>query len=390
MQDAELSPARLANTERCELPEKIRQLSIAQWGERQATTLVGRDPRLFEELEKTVRYGPSDSPVLITGETGTGKELFARAVYLASNLRKKPFVRINCAQYTSEQLIVSELFGHKRGSFTGAISDHRGVFEEADGGCVLLDEIGELPFGAQAVLLRLLSEGEIVPVGAVHAKTVDVRIVAATSRDLKQMVITGKFRADLYYRLRFLQTHVPPVRERGNDWELIARYYLNRLCKKHGVSKMLSNDSVRELRLHTWPGNVREVKSCVETGFHTSIDGMITPRDIGDALEAVARDEQSRKVPFVSAAIDRCARMLNGETDFWELIHRPFMERELNRSEVRDVLTEGLRLAGGSYKNLLERFGIAPNDYLKFMDFLRHHQLKPERPSARVKAAAGG
>jgi transcriptional regulator with GAF, ATPase, and Fis domain len=380
MQEARLSSGALAGVDRSDLPEEIRRLSIAQWGERQATVLVGRDERLIDELQKVVRFAGSESPVLVTGETGTGKELFARALYLASSLTKKPFLRINCAQYTSEQLIVSELFGHKKGSFTGAIADHRGIFEEANGGCVLLDEVGELPIGAQAVLLRLLGEGEIVPVGGCHPKTVDVRIVAATSRDLSEMVSAGKFRADLFYRLRYLQVFVPPVRDRGNDWELIARYYLERLCRKHGASKTLSTETIRELRQHAWPGNVREVKSCVETGFHACHGNAIAPCDLADALEVGAREDQARKVSFKNVAIERCARMVGGDEGFWDAIYQPFMERDLNRAEVREVLAEGLRLAGGSYKNLLDCFGIEPDDYLKFMDFLRHHKLKPERP----------
>src|SRR2546423_7546672 len=134
----------LLDADVCEVPEWIRQLSIGKWGDGQATVLIGKDPTYIAALQKLIRFGPSDSPVLITGETGTGKELFARALFLASNRINKPFLRVNCAQYTGEHIVVSELFGHKKGSFTGAIADHRGIFEEADGGVVFLDEIGDL------------------------------------------------------------------------------------------------------------------------------------------------------------------------------------------------------------------------------------------------------
>ena len=360
------------------LPEYIRQLSIARWGERQATVLIGRDPALFAALEKVVRFGASEAPVLITGETGTGKELFARILFLLSRRNGKPFLRVNCAQYTSEQLIVSELFGHKKGSFTGAVADHRGIFEEADGGVVFLDEIAELPLSAQAVLLRVLSEGEIVPVGGSRPKMVDVRVITASNRNLKRMVAEGKFREDLYFRLRYLSVEIPPLRERGDDWELIARYYLEKLSRKYDRPRYLGGEAIRQLRRHSWPGNVREVKSCIETGFHMSQGREITFRDLAEALEVATREDQLRKVPFAFPAAELCARMASGEESFWDVVYRPFMDRDMSRAEARAVIAEGLRLSGGSYKRLLDIFNIAQEDYLKFMDFLRHHNLKPD------------
>jgi len=354
----------------------IYQQSLDEWGERRATVLIGQHPSLAQALEKIVRFAAADSPVLITGETGTGKELFARAVFLNARRHRRTFLSVNCAQYVGTELVASELFGHRKGSFTGAAAEHRGIFEEADGGFVFLDEVGDLPPQAQAMLLRTLGEGEIVPVGSNQVKRVDVRVVAATSRDLQPMIASGKFRADLYYRLRPLHVHVPPVRARGDDWELIAQYYLDRLGRQAQSRKELSTLARRALGTHLWPGNVREVRSVVDTGFHISTGPQITPEDFAGALEIAARELQN--TANAAAVADLCGRMAAGEGSFWEVVHRPFLERDLNRAEVRDIIALGLESSRGSYKRLLGTFGMEQAEYLKFMDFLRHHRLKPE------------
>lgn len=357
----------------------IRRRSIDRWGKRRETILVGLHPALQKALAKLVRYGRSESPILVTGETGTGKELFARALYLTSRRRSKEFLCVNCARYSGDQPIASELFGHRRGSFTGAIADHRGVFEDADGGVVFLDEIGELPPEAQAMLLRTLSEGEIVAVGSTHPKPVNVRVIAATSRDLDKMVADGRFREDLYYRLCYLRLRVPPLRERGDDWELIASHYLVRLCEELQERKQLSSDMVRMLSSYSWPGNVRQVRSCMETGFYMSDGPLITLQDVGDVLEGSSRVQQLRRIPFSGSTDYYLRQMVDEGENFWDVIHRPFIERDLNRSQVRQLIAEGLKRSGGSYKRLTDLFGVAQDDYLKFMDFLRHQRLKPER-----------
>lgn len=358
-----------------DIARNIQQQSLDVWGEQRAIVLIGRHPLLAEALEKIVRFAASDSPVLITGETGTGKELFARALFLNARRHRRTFQSVNCAQYVGTELIASELFGHRKGSFTGAHNDHRGIFEDADGGFVFLDEVGDLPQQAQAMLLRTLSEGEIVPVGCTQVKRVNVRVVAATSRGLAPMIASGKFRADLYYRLRPLHVHVPPVRVRGDDWELIARYYLGRLNAQHRVLRTLSPEACRTLQVHRWPGNVREIKSVVDTGYHICSGPQISPADFAGALEVADHDAQD---PANDVAADICARMGAGDESFWDTVHRPFLERDLNRAEVREIVDIGLKVSRGSYKRLLHTFGIAAVDYLKFMDFLRHHRLKPD------------
>lgn len=359
-----------------DVARKLSDLASERWGNRKPTVVVGRHERLRTALDRVVRIAGSDAPVLLTGETGTGKELFARAIYLFSKRARGPFLSVNCAQYRDGQLIASELFGHRRGSFTGAVADHRGVFEVAHHGTVFLDEVGELSGPAQAMLLRTLSESEVIPVGAANVIPVDVRVVAATSRDLLAMVQDGTFRADLYYRLRYLHVHVPPVRERGNDWELIASYYLSWLGTSAGVRKGLSAEAMAMLAGHQWPGNVREVRSVIDTGFYMSDGGVIQSADLAEALETASRSDQLARIPV--SQDDAIARMAEGRADFWSAVHEPYMDRELNRAEVRDILLRGLERTRGSYKGLLHVFGIAPSDYLKFMDFLRHQRLKPE------------
>ncbi len=354
--------------------------SKERWGESRDTTIIGRHACVDAVLEQAARFARSDSSVLITGETGTGKELFARAIHLLSPRWNREFLSVNCAQYHENQLISSELFGHKRGSFTGAVNDHQGIFETAEGGVVFLDEIAELSPQAQALLLRLFSEGEILPVGANRARRVNVRTVMATNRNLKEMVEAGRFRADLYYRLRQLNLRIPPVRERGNDWRLIVDHYVEEAAAAAGAErKRFSPQALEVLGRHDWPGNVREVRAVAESAFHLSDGQVIGPEAFGDALEsALERREPSIAPPVASQQPDTVlGRLLAGEGTFWEFVHEPFLERDLNRYQVRDIVAGGLSHSGGSYKRLLALFGIAQEDYPKFMDFLRHHRLKP-------------
>jgi transcriptional regulator with GAF, ATPase, and Fis domain len=362
-----------------ELGYRVHQQSVERWGEQQAVVVIGTHAALAGALERLARFAGADGPVLITGETGTGKELFARALYLWSRRCGAPYLSVNCAQYQEGQLIASELFGHRRGSFTGAIADHRGVFEAASGGVVFLDEVGELSLQAQAMLLRLLSEGEILPVGETRARRVDVRVVAATNRDLRAMVDAGRFRADLYFRLRYLHLTIPPVRARGGDWELILDHYLSHASHAHALRKEFSPEARATLATYTWPGNVREVKALVDLGFHSSAGQTIHPADFIEALETLARDEQlSRVLGATDDVAERYARMSEGGEAFWEVVYRPYMDRNLCRKTVREIVALGLRQTRGSYRRLLALFGVADRDYLKFMDFLRHQQLKPE------------
>jgi two-component system, NtrC family, response regulator AtoC len=382
------SPA--ANADETELARRVRLLSLERWGERRETTLVGQHESMVALQERVNRFAQAGGPVLVTGETGTGKEIFARAIYLLGARNRKPFFSVNCAQYTESQLVASELFGHKRGSFTGAFEDHRGVFAEADGGVVFLDEVGELTLPAQAMLLRVLSEGELVPVGDTRVRSVNVRVIAATNRDLRALVAQGRFREDLLFRLRYMQLHIPPLRDRGGDWRLMLDHYLRRVNADTGVQHHFSERSLDRLSLYSWPGNVRELRAVVETAHSLCASGgAIEPGCFEEQLEGgqphaslpapAAGTGAAPAIPAVSAASTLVGRMTGGTGTFWDVVYGPFMDRELNRGEVRAVVEEGLRRSNWSYKRALEVFGVEQGDYLKFMDFLRHHRLKPER-----------
>jgi transcriptional regulator with GAF, ATPase, and Fis domain len=239
----------------------------------QEGAILGRSAavrRLREEIEHAA---PTDVSVLILGETGTGKELVARALHQRSPRRTRPFIAVNCGALP-EALVESELFGHERGAFTGATERREGRFARADGGTIFLDEIGELPLPLQVKLLRVLQEGEFEPVGASRTRKVDVRVVAATNRDLTRAVERGEFRGDLYFRLNVFPIHVPPLRKRGNDVVLLADVFAQRAARRFGraVSRVSPLAAV-QLRSHDWPGNVRELQNVIERAVVTARGG---------------------------------------------------------------------------------------------------------------------
>ncbi len=216
---------------------------------------------LYAEIEK---LAPTKARVLITGESGTGKELIARAIHRLSTRAKQPFIRLNCAAIAPE-LIESELFGHERGAFSGALNSHRGVFELADGGTLFLDEIGDMSLSAQAKVLRALQNGEVTRLGSEKTFLVDVRVIAATNKDLEKEVMAGRFRDDLYFRLNVVPIHSPTLRERRSDIALLAQSFAREFCREHGLKyKALSDRTIEDLQTQDWPGNVRELRNVVE------------------------------------------------------------------------------------------------------------------------------
>jgi transcriptional regulator with GAF, ATPase, and Fis domain len=226
--------------------------------------IIGQSTSLKDLFKVLAKVAPTDSTVLVTGESGTGKELLVRALHRNSTRKDKPFVPINCGAIPRD-LLESELFGHEKGAFTHALRMRPGRFELADGGTIFLDEIGEMEPGLQVKILRVLQEKEIERVGGIGSKKVDVRVVAATNRDLEQEVQKGRFREDLFYRLNVIPLHLPPLRERAGDVSVLANYFLEAFCKKGGRKKM---DFVPKARLvlehYTWPGNVRELENIME------------------------------------------------------------------------------------------------------------------------------
>ncbi len=226
--------------------------------------MMGKSPVMLELFRKIEKIAPSKGRVLITGESGTGKELVARAIHKNSLIGDRPFVKVNCAAIPPE-LIESELFGHEKGSFTGATSKKSGLFEQADRGTIFLDEIGDMSLAAQAKVLRVLQSGEFVRVGGERTITVDVRVIAATNQSLEEMVRAGSFREDLYFRLSVLPIETPPLRERVEDIPLLVRGFVKNFCKEYGFrEKSIDPKVIDILSEHKWPGNVRELKNQVE------------------------------------------------------------------------------------------------------------------------------
>src|SRR5262245_2549500 len=220
--------------------------------------VIGGSPAMVEVYKTVARVAPTKSTVLILGESGTGKELIARAIHQHSPRARRPFVAVDCGVLT-ETLLESELFGHVRGAFTGAVTDKKGVFEEAEGGTCFLDEIGDISPNMQAKLLRVLQEHEIRRVGGKEWIKVDVRIVAATNRNLAELVKTRVFRQDLYYRLNVITLHLPPLRERGEDVPALAHYFLKRYSQENRKEvTAIANETMDLLRAYSWPGNIRE------------------------------------------------------------------------------------------------------------------------------------
>jgi two-component system response regulator AtoC len=244
----------------------------------EARALVVASPAMQAALDVAVRVAEHRTTVLITGESGTGKEVIARAVHRASPRAGAAFIGVNCAAIP-ETLLESELFGHVRGAYTGANSDKAGLFEQADGGTLLLDEIGEMPQPLQAKLLRVLQEGEIRRVGDQRSRLVDVRVLAATARDLAAEVHAGRFREDLYYRLHVVSIHLPPLRERHEDIAPLARHFAARLAMRVGHPVALSEAAVGWLEAQPWPGNVRELENAIERAAVLSGKPVLDPAD---------------------------------------------------------------------------------------------------------------
>lgn len=250
--------------------------------------IIGQSTTLADVFRVLLKVAPTDSTVLVTGESGTGKELLVRALHVNSTRADKAFVPINCGAIPRE-LLESELFGHEKGAFTHAIRTRPGRFEMADGGSIFLDEIGEMDISLQVKILRVLQEKEIERVGGTGTRKVDVRIVAATNRDLEEEVAKGRFREDLYYRLNVIPLHLPPLRERGGDVLLLATAFLERFCKKKGRPVLcLAADTRKVLSAYAWPGNVRELENFMER-LSILMDGdTVTPEDLPrKILEAV-------------------------------------------------------------------------------------------------------
>jgi DNA-binding NtrC family response regulator len=249
--------------------------------------IVGHSLEIREVFRKVTQIAPSRATVLLTGETGTGKELVAAAIHHRSPRAAGPFVRVHCGAL-ADSLLESELFGHERGSFTGAAKTRQGRFEQANGGTILLDEIGEIPLATQIKLLRILQERELERVGGNETIQIDVRIIAATNRDLKQMVAEGSFREDLFYRLNVISLQLPPLRERASDIPLLVAHFLQRFEADDGKTLALSAAAMDLLARYSWPGNVREIENVVQRAVVLAEGETIEPRHLPPEINSAS------------------------------------------------------------------------------------------------------
>ncbi len=308
-------------------------------------------------LAQVRKVGSTRARVLITGESGTGKELVARAIHEASERRDASFVKVNCAAIPRE-LIESELFGHERGAFTGAVQQKKGLFELADGGTILLDEIGDMSISAQAKVLRVLQSGELMHVGGSRLVNVDVRVLAATHRNLQELVNAGEFREDLFFRLAVVPINVPPLRERIDDIGVLARHFIDEACRENGLTeKQLSADALAALSTYAWPGNVRELRNVIERMVILSDDGIElsdVPTEIRGNTEATSEDGEPSLVDLSDGKLPPGMSL----RDFREAVERAF-------------ILQRLRELGWNVSKTAESLGIERTHLHKKMKLLR-------------------
>ncbi len=311
--------------------------------------LIGKSAHMMHVCEIIKKIAQHKSPVLITGESGTGKELVAKAIHYNGTRSPRPFLAVNCGAIP-ENLLESELFGHKKGAFTGAIYDRRGIFEEADGGTILLDEIGELPQPLQVKLLRVLQEKEIRRVGEDCCVSIDVRIIAATAKDLAQEAQKGSFREDLFYRLNVLPVHIPPLRERKEDIPLLVDYFLQKYNQQGGISVQgLTPPALRLLMNYHWPGNVRELENIIERTMVMIDTATIDEHDLPDYIRNVSKEDYATDSSIDEYSIKKMERRLEEK-----LIRKALQKTRGNK-------TRAIKLLEISYPALLskiEEYGI--------------------------------
>jgi transcriptional regulator with PAS, ATPase and Fis domain len=346
-------------------------------GNRQ-NSLVGESAAMIDLKLEIERVARSDAKVLVTGDSGVGKELVAQAIHAQSTRATRPFVAVNCAGLP-ETLLESELFGHVKGSFTGAYRDKQGKLELADRGTMFLDEIGEMTLRMQGLLLRFLETGELQKVGADRVLgRVDVRVIAATNRNLRDMIDQGTFREDLFYRLNVIHLVVPPLRERPEDVPVLIDHFLKYFTRTDAyLARDLSPEALELLRRYTWPGNVRELENVIERLVVTGRTQIIRPEDLPIEIRTYeGNGRRPKDVVRTTVADDLYRRLIEERQSFWSVVYPLYMQREITRSHVRDVVRKGLEEARGNYKIVARLFNLDPGDYKRFLNFLRKHECQ--------------
>ncbi|HZI85431.1 MAG TPA: sigma-54 dependent transcriptional regulator, partial [Pyrinomonadaceae bacterium] len=335
--------------------------------------IVGTSLKVLEVCERIDVASKNAATVLIEGESGTGKELVARGIHQQSSRAKGPFVPVDCGALP-EGLIEAELFGAKKGAYTGAMTDRQGLFEAANQGTIFLDEISNLGVASQAKLLRVLQEREIRKIGSMTGKAIDVRLVAATNCNLERLVREGKFREDLLYRLKVLHILMPPLRERKDDIPALATTFLERLNTLNQSRKFFGPRVMQKFIQHNYPGNVRELQNAVERAFYTSPGAVISEVDF---FRSISQIDSPGKDETESWFKD----LTEGRENFWSAVQDRYKRRDISRERVLALVDFGLRRTGGNYKTMASMLQIPKEEYRRFMDFLRRsHCLLDFRP----------
>ena len=359
--------------------------------------LLGESPvieALHADLQSAAR---THAKVLITGETGSGKEVVARMIHALSSRSRQPFMAVNCSGIP-ETLLASELFGHARGSFTGAYRDKIGLIRQADRGTLFLDELGEMSLAMQAMLLRFSETGEIQTVGVdAPAGRSDVRLITATNRDLRAQIAAGEFREDLYYRLNVIHIRIPPLRERGRDVLLLFRHFLHRASEAHRLPPPdLTSEAEEAVLAYQWPGNVRELRNVTERIALRDSNRAITPADLpaeirgGAAVTMVvpgAAPVETVEPPLSQGIAHHLWEQLMTGADFWEVVQKPFRAHEVTRAQLAALIDRGLQETRGSYRALVRLFNLPSSDYKRFHAFL--YQQNCNLPVGPYRSADG-
>ncbi len=338
--------------------------------------LIGQSQAISELREELEYAARSDAKILITGESGVGKEVLARLIHRRSNRAHAAMVTINCAGLP-DSLLESELFGHVRGSFTGAYRDKPGLLETAHNGTIFMDEVGEMSLRMQALLLRFLESGEIQRVGAERAQArVNVRVIAATNRNLIERIASKDFREDLYYRLNVIHLTVPALRDRRDDVPELLKHFIAFYAARHGMpTPEIAPEAMAQLVAYGWPGNVRELRNFVERLVLRARNGCVLPGDlpaeIAPPVQAPAHG--SARATVIDRMYDR---MVNRRESFWTVVYEPFMLRDMTRDDLRAIVSRGLEQTRGSYRILVQLFNMTEADYKRFLNFLRKHDCQ--------------
>ena len=343
---------------------------------------------LKEEIARIARY---DAKVLVTGESGVGKELVAASIHRGSARARSPMAAVNCAGLT-ETLLESELFGHVKGAFTGAYREKPGKLELADKGTIFLDELGEMTSRMQGLLLRFMETGELQKVGSDRVTTrVNVRIIAATHRDLRAFIKQGLFREDLYYRLNVIHLHVPPLRERREDMPLLIDHFLWHFVRHHrSTMPRIAPEAIKLLAGYHWPGNVRELRNVIERLVVSGRD-VIAPQDLPTEFRMRGSADQPRHRERRRAVVDELmTRLVDERVSFWTAVYPLFQHRDITRHDVRNLVRRALEESRGNYKIVARMFNIEDGDYKRFLHFLRKHDCQiPFQQYRRYAAGVG-